>query len=139
MQGKRILLGVTGSIYAYKSPDLVRRLRERGAEVQVVMTAAAREFVTPTTFQAVSGRTVRTDLWDAAAEAAMGHIELARWADAVLIAPATADFIARLTQGRADDLLTTLCLATARPLFVAPAMNQQMWANKATQENLRKL
>ena len=112
MQGKRILLGVTGGIAAYKSPDLVRRLRERGAEVQVVMTAAAREFVTQTTFQAVSGRPVRTDLWDAAAEAAMGHIELARWAEVVLIAPATADFLARLAAGQANDLLTTLCLAT---------------------------
>src|ERR1700741_4799706 len=104
MQGKRILLGVTGGIPAYKSPDLVRRLRERGAEVQVVMTVAAREFVTPTTFQAVSGRTGRTDLWDPAPEAAMGHIELALWADAVLIAPASADFLARLASGRADDL-----------------------------------
>ena len=96
MQGKRILLGVTGGIAAYKSPDLVRRLRERGAEVQVVLTAAAARFVTATTFQAVSGRTVRSDLWDTAAEAAMGHIELARWAEAVLIAPASADFLSRL-------------------------------------------
>ena len=112
----RILLGVTGGIAAYKSPDLVRRLRERGAEVQVVMTAGARQFVTPLTFQAVSGRPVRTDLWDAAAEAAMGHIELARWADLVVIAPATADFMARLAHGLADDLLTTLCLATAAPI-----------------------
>jgi phosphopantothenoylcysteine decarboxylase/phosphopantothenate--cysteine ligase len=139
MQGKRILLGVTGGIAAYKSPDLVRRLRERGAEVQVVMTAAAREFVTPTTFQAVSGRTVRTDLWDAAAEAAMGHIELARWADAVLIAPASADFLARLATGRADDLLATLCLATEAPIAVAPAMNHVMWANAATRANVAQL
>ena len=139
MQGKRILLGVTGGIAAYKSPDLVRRLRERGAEVQVVMTAAAREFVTATTFQAVSGRTVRTDLWDAAAEAAMGHIELARWAEAVLIAPATADFIARLASGRADDLLATLCLATEAPIAVAPAMNHLMWANAATRANVAQL
>ncbi|HVW69320.1 MAG TPA: bifunctional phosphopantothenoylcysteine decarboxylase/phosphopantothenate--cysteine ligase CoaBC [Steroidobacteraceae bacterium] len=139
MQGKRILLGVTGGIAAYKSPDLVRRLRERGAEVQVVMTAAAREFVTATTFQAVSGRPVRTDLWDAAAEAAMGHIELARWTDAVLIAPATADFLARLATGRADDLLATLCLATAAPIVVAPAMNRVMWANPATQANMSTL
>src|SRR5881227_2502952 len=116
MQGKRILLGVTGGIAAYKSPDLVRRLRERGAEVQVVMTGAAREFVTATTFQAVSGRAVRTDLWDAAAEAAMGHIELARWADVVLIAPATADFIAKLAHGFAGDLISTLCLATSAPI-----------------------
>ncbi len=139
MQGKRILLGVTGGIAAYKSADLVRRLRERGAEVQVVMTAAAREFVTPTTFQAVSGRTVRTDLWDAAAEAAMGHIELARWADAVLVAPATADFLARLAAGRADDLLATLCLATEAPIAVAPAMNHVMWANRATRANVARL
>jgi phosphopantothenoylcysteine decarboxylase / phosphopantothenate---cysteine ligase len=139
MQGKRVLLGVTGGIAAYKSPDLVRRLRERGAEVQVVMTAAAREFVTPTTFQAVSGRTVRTDLWDAAAEAAMGHIELARWADLVLIAPASADFLARLTAGQADDLLSTLCLATEAPIAVAPSMNRVMWANAATSANVATL
>ncbi|MGO9802395.1 MAG: bifunctional phosphopantothenoylcysteine decarboxylase/phosphopantothenate--cysteine ligase CoaBC [Steroidobacteraceae bacterium] len=139
MQGKHILLGVTGGIAAYKSPDLVRRLRERGAEVQVVMTAGAREFVTATTFQAVSGRTVRTDLWDAAAEAAMGHIELARWADAVLIAPASADFLARLAAGRADDLLATLCLATEAPIAVAPAMNHVMWANAATRANVAQL
>jgi phosphopantothenoylcysteine decarboxylase / phosphopantothenate---cysteine ligase len=139
MQGKHILLGVTGGIAAYKSPDLVRRLRERGAEVQVVMTAAAREFVTATTFQAVSGRTVRSELWDAAAEAAMGHIELARWADVVLIAPATADFLARLAAGRADDLLATLCLATEAPIAVAPAMNHLMWANAATRANVARL
>jgi phosphopantothenoylcysteine decarboxylase / phosphopantothenate---cysteine ligase len=139
MHGKRILLGVTGGIAAYKSPDLVRRLRERGAEVQVVMTAAAREFVTPTTFQAVSGRTVRSDLWDAAAEAAMGHIELARWAELVAIAPASADFLARLAGGRADDLLATLCLATQAPIAVAPAMNHIMWANAATQANIATL
>ena len=139
MQGKHILLGVTGGIAAYKSPDLVRRLRERGAEVQVVMTAAAREFVTPTTFQAVSGRPVRTDLWDAAAEAAMGHIELARWADAVLIAPASADFLARLAAGLADDLLATLCLATEAPIAAAPAMNRMMWANAATRANVATL
>jgi phosphopantothenoylcysteine decarboxylase / phosphopantothenate---cysteine ligase len=139
MQGKRILLGVTGGIAAYKSPDLVRRLRERGAEVQVVMTAGAREFVTATTFQAVSGRPVRTDLWDAAAEAAMGHIELARWADVVLIAPATADFLARLATGQADDLLTTLCLATEATIAVAPAMNHVMWSNAATRANVATL
>ena len=136
MQGKRILLGVTGGIAAYKSPDLVRRLRERGAEVQVVMTAAAREFVTAATFQAVSGRPVRTDLWDAAAEAAMGHIELARWAEVVLIAPATADFLARLATGQANDLLATLCLATQAPVVVAPAMNHIMWSNAATRANV---
>jgi len=139
MQGKRVLLGITGGIAAYKSPDLVRRLRERGAEVQVVMTAAAARFVTATTFQAVSGRSVRTDLWDAAAEAAMGHIELARWADAVLIAPASADFLARLASGRADDLLATLCLATEAPIAVAPAMNHLMWANAATRANVAQL
>jgi len=139
MQGKRILLGVTGGIAAYKSPDLVRRLRERGAEVQVVMTAAAREFVTPMTFQAVSGRPVRTELWDAAAEAAMGHIELARWAEVVLIAPASADFLARLATGQADDLLATLCLATEAPIAVAPAMNHIMWANAATRANVATL
>jgi phosphopantothenoylcysteine decarboxylase/phosphopantothenate--cysteine ligase len=139
MHGKHILLGVTGGIAAYKSPDLVRRLRERGAEVQVVMTRAAREFVTTTTFQAVSGRTVRSELWDPAAEAAMGHIELARWADAVLVAPATADFLARLAAGMADDLLTTLCLATEAPIGVAPAMNQLMWANAATRANVATL
>jgi len=139
MQGKRILLGVTGGIAAYKSPDLVRRLRERGAEVQVVMTHAAREFVTATTFQAVSGRAVRADLWDAAAEAAMGHIELARWAEQILIAPATADFLARLTTGQANDLLATLCLATEAPIAVAPAMNHIMWANAATRSNIATL
>ena len=139
MQGKRILLGVTGGIAAYKSPDLVRRLRERGAEVQVVMTGAAREFVTATTFQAVSGRAVRTDLWDAAAEAAMGHIELARWADVILIAPATADFLARLATGQANDLLSTLCLATQSPVAVAPAMNHVMWSNAATRANMATL
>src|SRR5215831_12896263 len=139
MQGKHILLGVTGGIAAYKAPDLVRRLRERGAEVQVVMTHGAREFVTPTTFQAVSGRTVRSDLWDAAAEAAMGHIELARWAEAVLIAPASADFLARLAAGLADDLLATLCLATQAPIAVAPAMNHLMWSNPATRANIATL
>jgi phosphopantothenoylcysteine decarboxylase / phosphopantothenate---cysteine ligase len=139
LHGKRILLGITGGIAAYKSPDLVRRLRERGAEVQVVMTAAAREFVTPMTFQAVSGRDVRTELWDAAAEAAMGHIELARWASAVLIAPASAGFIARLATGQADDLLTTLCLATDARIAIAPAMNRLMWANPATRANVETL
>jgi phosphopantothenoylcysteine decarboxylase/phosphopantothenate--cysteine ligase len=135
----RILLGVTGSIAAYKSPDLVRRLIERGAEVQVVMTAGAEKFVTPTTFQAVSGRPARADLWDEAAEAAMGHIELARWAQLVLIAPASADFIARLAGGRANDLLTALCLATEAPIALAPAMNRLMWSNKATQANIEVL
>jgi phosphopantothenoylcysteine decarboxylase / phosphopantothenate---cysteine ligase len=132
----RILLGVTGGIAAYKSPDLVRRLIERGAEVQVVMTANAQRFVSPMTFQAVSGRPTRVDLWDEGAEAAMGHIELARWAQLVLIAPASADFIARLAGGRADDLLSTLCLATEAPLILAPAMNRVMWANQATRANV---
>jgi len=132
----RILLGVTGGIAAYKSPDLVRRLIERGADVQVVMTDAAQRFVSPMSFQAVSGRPTRSDLWDGAAEAAMGHIELARWAQVVLIAPASADFIARLAGGRADDLLATLCLATEAPIAIAPAMNRVMWANKSTQANV---
>jgi len=135
----RVLLGVTGGIAAYKSAEIVRRLRERGAEVQVVMTAGACRFVTPLTFQALSGRPVRTDLWDEAAEAAMGHIELARWADRILVAPATADFIGRLAHGLADDLLTTLCLATAAPVSVAPAMNRLMWANAATRANVELL
>jgi phosphopantothenoylcysteine decarboxylase/phosphopantothenate--cysteine ligase len=139
LAGRRVLLGVTGGIAAYKAAELTRRLKEIGADVQVVMTGGAQQFVTKQTFQALSGRPVRDDLWDEAAEAAMGHIELARWADAVLVAPASADFIARLAQGRADDLLTTVCLASSRPLFVAPAMNQQMWANKATQDNLKRL
>jgi phosphopantothenoylcysteine decarboxylase/phosphopantothenate--cysteine ligase len=136
---RRVLLGVTGGIAAYKSADLVRRLIERGAEVQVVMTAAAQQFVTPLTFQALSGRPVRTDLWDSAAEAAMGHIELARWAELILIAPASADFLARLAHGQASDLLSTLCLASAAPLAVAPAMNRLMWSNAATQANLATL
>jgi phosphopantothenoylcysteine decarboxylase/phosphopantothenate--cysteine ligase len=139
MRGKHVLLGVTGGIAAYKSADLVRRLIERGAQVQVVMTAGAREFIGATTFQALSGRAVRESLWDSAAEAAMGHIELARWADLVLVAPASADFMARLAHGRADDLLSTLCLATAAPIVLAPAMNQQMWANAATQANVATL
>ena len=135
----RVLLGVTGGIAAYKSPDLVRRLIERGADVQVVMTSAAQRFVSPMTFQAVSGRPTRSDLWDNTAEAAMGHIELARWAQIVLIAPASADFLARLAGGRADDLLCTLCVATEAPIMLAPAMNRVMWANKATQANVHTL
>lgn len=136
---KRILLGVTGGIAAYKSADLVRRLREAGAEVQVAMTAAATAFVGPLTLQAVSGRAVRTELLDASAEAGMGHIELARWPDLILIAPATADFLARLAHGLADDLLSTLCLATDQPIAAAPAMNRFMWQNSATQDNCRLL
>ena len=135
----KVLLGVTGGIAAYKSAELVRRLREQGAEVQVVMTEGARQFVGPLTFQALSGRPVRSDLWDASAEAAMGHIELARWADRVVIAPASADFLARLAHGHANDLLTTLCLATDAPISVAPAMNRLMWANAATQANVATL
>jgi len=135
----RVVLGVTGGIAAYKSAELTRRLKDRGADVQVVMTAGAREFVTPLTFQALSGRPVRTDLWDAAAEAAMGHIELARWPQRIVIAPATADFIARLAHGLADDLLSTLCLATDAPIVVVPAMNRLMWSNAATQANVAAL
>jgi phosphopantothenoylcysteine decarboxylase / phosphopantothenate---cysteine ligase len=138
-QPRKILLGVTGGIAAYKSPDLVRRLIERGADIQVVMSRSAQQFVTPLTFQAVSGKPVRTDLWDESAEAAMGHIELARWADEVLIAPATAEFIARLAHGFAGDLLATIALATAAPIVIAPAMNRQMWANPATQANIKLL
>lgn len=136
LANRRILLGVTGGIAAYKSADLVRRLVEQGAQVQVVMTAGAREFVTPLTFQAVSGRAVRTELFDAAHEAAMGHIELARWADLILVAPASANFIAKLAQGIADDLLTTLCVASDRPIALAPAMNRIMWSAPANQDNL---
>jgi phosphopantothenoylcysteine decarboxylase/phosphopantothenate--cysteine ligase len=136
---RKILLGVTGGIAAYKSPDLVRRLIERGADVQVVMSRSAQQFVAPLTFQAVSGKPVRTDLWDESAEAAMGHIELARWADDILIAPATAEFIARLAHGFAGDLLTTIALATSAPIVLAPAMNRQMWANPATQANVKLL
>lgn len=139
LANKRILLGVTGGIAAYKSADLTRRLSEAGARVQVVMTAAATAFVGPLTFQAVSGQPVHTELLDANAEAGMGHIELARWADLILIAPASADFIARLAHGLANDLLSTLCLATDRPLAIAPAMNRLMWQNAATQDNCRLL
>lgn len=136
---RRILLGVTGGIAAYKSADLCRRLSEAGATVQVVMTAAAAQFITPLTLQAVSGRAVRLDLWDVAAEAGMGHIELARWAELILIAPASADFIARLSHGLANDLLSTLCLASDRPIALAPAMNRLMWTNPATQDNCERL
>jgi phosphopantothenoylcysteine decarboxylase/phosphopantothenate--cysteine ligase len=136
---RRILLGVSGGIAAYKSCELVRRLRELGAEVRVAMTESATRFVTPVTFQALSGQPVRVSLWDASAEAAMGHIELARWAERILVAPASADLIARLAHGLADDLLTTVCLASAAPLYLAPAMNQQMWAHPAVQANLETL
>lgn len=134
-----ILLGVTGGIAAYKSADLVRRLVERNFEVRVVMTRGACEFVTPLTFQALSGHPVHRELFDAAAEAAMGHIELARWADMVVVAPASADFLSKLTHGAGDDLLSTLCLATSAKVLVAPAMNQQMWAGLATQANVATL
>lgn len=139
LTNKRILLGVTGGIAAYKSADLVRRLREANAETRVIMTPAAAEFITPLTMQAVSGHPVYQHLLDTDSEAGMGHIELARWADAVLVAPASANFLARLTQGRADDLLSAVCLATESPVAVAPAMNQQMWNNTATQSNLATL
>ena len=135
MHEQNIILGVTGGIAAYKAPELVRRLRERGAAVQVVMTDSARQFVTETSLQAVSGQPVRQNLWDKEAEAAMGHIELARWADLVLIAPATAEFMARLAAGAAPDLLTTLCLASKAPIVLAPAMNHVMWAKPAVQAN----
>lgn len=136
---RRVLLGVGGGIAAYKAAELVRLLRRTGAEVRVVMTDSATQFVGPATFQALSGHPVRSSLWDEAAEAAMGHIELARWANRVLIAPASANTISRLAQGRADDLLSTLCLATEAPLLVAPAMNRVMWANPATQANVATL
>lgn len=136
---KQVVLGVSGGIAAYKSAELIRRLRDAGAEVRVVMTKAAREFITPMTLQALSGHPVHGDLLDPEAEAAMGHIELARWADLVLIAPATADLMARLAQGRGDDLLTTLVLATDAPIALAPAMNQAMWRDAATQANLQLL
>jgi phosphopantothenoylcysteine decarboxylase/phosphopantothenate--cysteine ligase len=139
LTGKHILLGVTGGIAAYKSAELVRQLRQSGALVRVVMTAAATEFITPLTLQALSGNPVHTQLLDPAAEAAMGHIELARWADALLIAPATADFIARVAEGRANDLLAAVCLACDAPVAVAPAMNRAMWENPATGENLATL
>lgn len=139
LSNKRILLGVTGSIAAYKAGEVVRRLREQGAEVRVIMTRSATEFVTPMTFQALSGNPVHEHLLDAQAEAAMGHIELARWADAILVAPASADFLARLRQGRADDLLMAVCLASDIPLAIAPAMNNKMWSNPATEDNIRVL
>lgn len=139
LTNKQILLGVTGGIAAYKSADLIRRLQDRGAQVRVVMTQAAQEFITPLTLQALSGNPVHLDLLDPAAEAAMGHIELGRWADLVLIAPASADFMARLAQGKGDDLLTTVCLATAAQIALAPAMNQGMWRNPSTQHNLQTL
>lgn len=139
LANKQIVLGVTGSIAAYKSADLVRRLREAGAAVRVVMTENAKRFITPLTMQAVSGNPVHDDLFDLQAEAAMGHIELARWADVILVAPATADFMARLANGNASDLLSTICLAASAPIMLAPAMNQGMWRHVLTQENLHRL
>ncbi|WP_420551099.1 bifunctional phosphopantothenoylcysteine decarboxylase/phosphopantothenate--cysteine ligase CoaBC [Litorivicinus lipolyticus] len=136
---RRVILGITGGIAAYKAAELVRTLVRAGAQVQVVMTEAAQAFVTPLTLQALSGREVKTTLLDPSAEAGMGHIELARWAELLLIAPCTADTMARLAQGRGDDLLTTLTLATAAPVHIAPAMNQQMWAQASTQANLATL
>ena len=139
LAGQRIVLCVTGGIAAYKAADLARRLQDAGAQVRVVMTEAATRFITPMTFQALTGQAVRTSLWDEAAEAAMGHIELARWADRLLVAPASADAIARLAAGLAGDLLGTLYLATEAPLVLAPAMNRVMWAHPATQANLATL
>lgn len=135
----RVLLGVGGGIAAYKACEVVRRLRDAGATVRVVLTESAAQFVTPITFAALSGHPVRSSRWDEAAEAAMGHIELARWANRILIAPATAGLIARLAAGMADDLLTTLCLASTAPLAIAPAMNQAMWAHPATRDNVAQL
>ena len=136
LRGQRLLLCVCGGIAAYKAAELVRRLGDGGAQVQVAMTDNAQRFVGAQTFQALSGRPVRTSLWDAAAEAAMGHLELARWADRVVIAPASANTIARLAHGLADDLVSTLCLATTAPITLCPAMNHRMWLHPATQANI---
>lgn len=136
---RHVLLGVSGGIAAYKACEVVRRLRDAGAEVRVVLTANAERFVTAMTFQALSGQPVRRGLWDAEAELGMGHLELARWADAILIAPASADTLARLAHGFADDLLATVCLAATAPLAVAPAMNHRMWLHPATQANVATL
>ncbi|MBL4822053.1 MAG: bifunctional phosphopantothenoylcysteine decarboxylase/phosphopantothenate--cysteine ligase CoaBC [Colwellia sp.] len=139
LQDKKIVLGISGGIAAYKIPELVRRLKDQGADVRVVMTEGAKAFITPLTLQAVSGNGVADSLLDTQAELAMGHIELAKWADLIIIAPATADIIARITAGLANDLLTTLCLATSAPIALAPAMNQQMWHAVATQANITTL
>ncbi len=139
LSGRRILLCVSGGIAVYKAVELVRRLRDAGALVQVAMTASALRFVGAPTFQAVSGQPVRGSLWDETAEAAMGHIELARWAQQVVLAPATANTLARLAHGMADDLVSTLCLATTAPILVAPAMNHRMWLHPATQANMETL
>jgi phosphopantothenoylcysteine decarboxylase/phosphopantothenate--cysteine ligase len=139
LSGQRVLLCVCGGIAAYKAAKLVRRLRDAGADVRVAMTDNAQRFVGAATFQALSGQPVRTSLWDEAAEAAMGHIELARWADRIVVAPATANTLAKLAHGFADDLVSTLCLASDAALFVAPAMNRLMWAHPATQANVATL
>lgn len=139
LQGQRVLLCVCGGIAAYKAADLVRRLREAGAEVRVVMTENAQRFVGAQTFQALSTQPVRSSLWDAQAEAAMGHLELARWAQRIVIAPATANTLAKLTHGFADDLVSTLCLASTAPITVCPAMNHVMWKHPATQQNMATL
>ncbi|GAA5002924.1 hypothetical protein GCM10025793_08330 [Lysobacter lycopersici] len=139
LQGQRVLLCVCGGIAAYKAADLVRRLREAGAEVRVAMTENAQRFVGAQTFQALSGQPVRSSLWDAQAEAAMGHLELARWAQRIVIAPATANTLAKLAHGFADDLVSTLCLASTAPLAVCPAMNHVMWKHPATQQNMATL
>jgi len=136
LKGKNIVLGISGGIAAYKTPELVRRLKEHGANIRVVMTDGAKAFITPLTLQAVSGNAVSDSLLNTEAELAMGHIELAKWADLILIAPATADLIARITHGLANNLLTTICLASDAPLVIAPAMNQQMWHAQATQANI---
>ena len=139
LQDKNIVLGITGGIAAYKTPELVRRLKDHGANVRIVMTQGAKAFITPLTLQAVSGNAVADSLLDTQAELAMGHIEFAKWADLILIAPATADIIAKISCGLANDLLSTLCLATAAPIAIAPAMNQQMWHALATQDNIKTL
>ncbi|MGL1957664.1 MAG: bifunctional phosphopantothenoylcysteine decarboxylase/phosphopantothenate--cysteine ligase CoaBC [Colwellia sp.] len=139
LQDKKILLGISGGIAAYKAPELVRRLKEQGADVRVVMTDSAKAFITPLTLQAVSGNSVSNSVLDSQAELAMGHIELAKWADLIIIAPATANTIARIAAGMANDLLTAICLASAAPIAIAPAMNQQMWHAQATQANIKTL
>ena len=139
LTGHRILLCVCGGIAAYKAAELLRRLRQQDAQVRVAMTADAQRFVSPATFQALSGQPVRSSLWDEAAEAAMGHIELARWPTRIVIAPATANMLAKLAHGMADDLVSTLCLATEAPIAVAPAMNRVMWSHPATQANVATL
>lgn len=139
LSGQNVLLCVCGGIAAYKAAELVRRLREAGAEVRVAMTDDARHFVGAATFQALSGHVVRDSLWDPAAEAAMGHIELARWPHRIVVAPATANTLAKLAHGLADDLVSTLCLATEAPVAVAPAMNRAMWGHPATRANVEVL